>query len=991
MLKIKLINSVESKIEFNKKDDGEIIRFILAAAKIDANHPDAKWNVTNKFDWIRDGGGKVYRICYQFEYLSNIRLVTKKLKNRYKPQIERLLEGVSHFLEAKDVHCDFKLHSIGFILSKLNVILQQHFTCGPNTQETAEKFMQIFWGIKAFALKNNQQKLVCQLSSSFEDFYVYLEDNLTRNQINTAFAKRIDQFRNELFEGFFKFKLIANNEGDDVDLKFDAITRLSHNNFIKIANSICSAILKLKECKGPFVGDDLSKIELFHYLKISWQFLISFLEHSNVAVHLSHQLGYLHIKDSIEYIQQSIDYQYTKLKTDITDKLQPRFNSCQAKLRAQILVLNLKEKVLAQVLYGVNDKIKQVSQEIEAKNILEQLNKSKQTLVLVENKIKSAQNNLDSTVTKMKDQQIQFARAKADLNREFASRKENLQKNLGKLEFTLNSLESKRLSINFDIKRIHIEINAIKSTPLECSNRIKVKREKSKELQDSLNRLTDELKALKVSNLEIKQRQSQEIIKNDTLKRSINIYAIETQKSLKSLEKRTLNAQETLRSSQADLLRLENCLVEEKGGLEENTIKLNEKFKQTQSENRLLTQNEREYKALMHQLEKVEGLMSSQSLSPSKKLSTQANCAFLESIRVSPYFFPLERFEKSLLGSFEQYSENIFAFLFGGRVRDGLLNKDSRDVDVVVFAPEGLMEIIFKLNKYYKSPHVDNLYQKRIEVDGKLRVVDVSIYSDDQFKAFKHKPDLKVNALMVDKNGRLYDLTGGVGYEELLKPEKHQSMITCVGNMYQRFTEDPFRVIRILSTASRINRCIPDHYWPVLTRSAPKVSALPLSKYLSIFDKLFKHQSVRSVLQCLFKHPQFMKGIFPFLDTVSDHQQAYLFTNIEHFNKKYFKGGEQEAFANNVYLAIFLSLLSNRLNTLGDINLKVSGILKLFWASIPNPKNEALKLSVDKHLHHYLRVYVPQYHTFTGVKNIKSAVTESGIAAHQHRNRKSHS
>ncbi len=140
------------------------------------------------------------------------------------------------------------------------------------------------------------------------------------------------------------------------------------------------------------------------------------------------------------------------------------------------------------------------------------------------------------------------------------------------------------------------------------------------------------------------------------------------------------------------------------------------------------------------------------------------------------------------------------AYVVGGYVRDFLLDKPTTDVDICTDAlPVDLSEIFaddnIKVNSYGSINLKTSKYNFDITtfrkdltyVDGKLSEIE---YIKDLKTDIKRR-DFTINALYMDHNGTIIDEIGGM--KDLTNKE-----IKVIGNIDQKFSEDPLRILRAI-------------------------------------------------------------------------------------------------------------------------------------------------------------------------------------------------
>ena len=148
------------------------------------------------------------------------------------------------------------------------------------------------------------------------------------------------------------------------------------------------------------------------------------------------------------------------------------------------------------------------------------------------------------------------------------------------------------------------------------------------------------------------------------------------------------------------------------------------------------------------------------------------------------------------------------AYIVGGFVRDYILGIESHDVDICTNAKPKDIRSIFKgsclSNEEYGSVTVivRNIRYEITTFRKEYSYVynrkpDSFEFINDLHEDLKRR-DFLINTLCIDSNGNILDILNG-------KKDLDNKIIHTVGNSYERFTEDAFRILRAIRFATTLN------------------------------------------------------------------------------------------------------------------------------------------------------------------------------------------
>ncbi len=194
------------------------------------------------------------------------------------------------------------------------------------------------------------------------------------------------------------------------------------------------------------------------------------------------------------------------------------------------------------------------------------------------------------------------------------------------------------------------------------------------------------------------------------------------------------------------------------------------------------------------------------------------------------------------------------AYFVGGCVRDLLLNRSIGDIDIATSAlPEQIQQIFPQVipvgiehgTVIVRYNHVS--YEvTTFRLDGEYsdqRHPD-SVQFIDRIDEDLERRDFTINALAMDKDGNIIDLFDG-------KQDLVQKVIRTVGNGYDRFNEDPLRIIRALRFASQLGFSIDQETLAAIHEMKDQIETLAIERITNEFTKLFAGSYVEYAIDYL--------------------------------------------------------------------------------------------------------------------------------------------
>ncbi|MCL2521940.1 MAG: CCA tRNA nucleotidyltransferase [Erysipelotrichales bacterium] len=190
------------------------------------------------------------------------------------------------------------------------------------------------------------------------------------------------------------------------------------------------------------------------------------------------------------------------------------------------------------------------------------------------------------------------------------------------------------------------------------------------------------------------------------------------------------------------------------------------------------------------------------------------------------------------------------AFFVGGAVRDYLLKREIKDIDITTNClPDKVLEL-FKGVETGKKYGCVTVFQDgfSFEVttyrfDGKYidsrHPNEISFASD--VKEDIARRDFTVNALLMDKNFKVYDYVNGL---EDLK----NKMLRAVGNHHERFKEDALRLLRAIYFAVKLGFTLEEKTFAAIKEDANLISKIVGERVILELKKIFEYGKITEII-----------------------------------------------------------------------------------------------------------------------------------------------
>lgn len=193
------------------------------------------------------------------------------------------------------------------------------------------------------------------------------------------------------------------------------------------------------------------------------------------------------------------------------------------------------------------------------------------------------------------------------------------------------------------------------------------------------------------------------------------------------------------------------------------------------------------------------------------------------------------------------------AYIVGGFVRDKLLNRVSYDVDIATNALVSDLLKMFDNVEYYDEKYgvvkfKDEKYSYEITTYRQEscyqshRELLIDFVNKKEIDAKRR--DFTINALYQDVGGNLYDPYNGV--EDL-----ENRIIRCIGNIEEKFRDDPLRILRCIRISTILDFEIEDNLLKFIKENAYLVKNISKERILEELTKILLSSNCHKALKLL--------------------------------------------------------------------------------------------------------------------------------------------
>lgn len=285
-------------------------------------------------------------------------------------------------------------------------------------------------------------------------------------------------------------------------------------------------------------------------------------------------------------------------------------------------------------------------------------------------------------------------------------------------------------------------------------------------------------------------------------------------------------------------------------------------------------------------------------------------------------------------------------YLVGGAVRDLLLGVEPKDYDIVTAAsPEEIRAIFGKRNcriigRRFRLAHVIeakeiyevSTFRKAPETSKRHKKTknpaDLIVWSDNKFGSLEEdamRRDFTVNSLYYDLCGERGIIDFSNGLDDLKK-----GLVRSIGEVGQRFDEDPVRMIRALKLCGQYGFSMADNMPKVLNDKKSGITLVSRSRLFEELLKIVNHNKAEPILTCLQKY-DILIYFWPVLSEFWEAQEGLLARKLMKLRARELEAsklGQSKTFA---LACVALPFLMSALN---------NGNLNSFWTA--DSKSEAV-------------------------------------------------
>ncbi len=193
------------------------------------------------------------------------------------------------------------------------------------------------------------------------------------------------------------------------------------------------------------------------------------------------------------------------------------------------------------------------------------------------------------------------------------------------------------------------------------------------------------------------------------------------------------------------------------------------------------------------------------------------------------------------------------AYIVGGFVRDYCMKKESHDVDICTSAkPKDLINIfksaVLPKERYgsvtlvYKGIRFEiTTFRKEIKYEDRK---PIEIEYSNNFEEDIQRRDFTVNTLCMNSSGKIIDLLNG-------KSDINNRVIRVVGNIDEKFKDDPLRMLRAIRFATQLDFKLDESTVNGIRNNMQYISQLSYQRKKEELTKIFASKNIRYGIKLL--------------------------------------------------------------------------------------------------------------------------------------------
>jgi poly(A) polymerase len=229
--------------------------------------------------------------------------------------------------------------------------------------------------------------------------------------------------------------------------------------------------------------------------------------------------------------------------------------------------------------------------------------------------------------------------------------------------------------------------------------------------------------------------------------------------------------------------------------------------------------------------------------------------------------------------AFAARKSNVLAFVIGGFVRDKLLNRKTKDIDIVCLGDGiALAEAVSQLCK--EKPHV-NVFKTYGTAQFVINGIDVEFVGarKESYKNESRNPNVEPGTLQDDQNRRDFTINALAvslnkdNYGKIIDPfnglqDLEDGLLRTPLEPAQTFIDDPLRMMRAFRFAAQLNFTICDKAFESIQQNAPRVGIISKERITEELNKIILSKKPSIGFDLLFRS-KLLIHIFPQLNDLA--------------------------------------------------------------------------------------------------------------------------